>query len=122
MEKFNALPKMAQSAYTNARARQLQGQDFLSPQEFVDLWNKADGKCELSGVTFCDEPYDHFSEKRPHCYPNKPSLDRISNRLGYERGNVRLVTAIANTALNSWPEEEFVEMCRAVTARRSTDR
>lgn len=45
----------------------------------------------------------------------KPSLDRLDNGLGYEIGNIRVVCAIANVAMNVWGELPLRDMCRAYT-------
>ncbi len=114
---FDDLPPMARAAYSAAlgRARRNgRSWDCLTKEEFAALWVASGGRCQLSGLPFEDTEWEHYSVSRPHCYPFRPSLDRIDNSGGYARGNVRLLSAIANTALSSWPEAAFIEMCRGV--------
>ena len=42
------------------------------------------------------------------------SLDRINSAKGYHHDNVQWVGASVNLAKNILPDDEFVEMCRAV--------
>jgi hypothetical protein len=50
--------------------------------------------------------------------PFSPSLDRIDCTQGYVAGNVRLVCLIVNFALNTFGDDAFLEMCRAVVKNK----
>jgi len=42
-------------------------------------------------------------------YPNSPSLDRIDNLKGYEKGNVQVISSKANSMKNSASPEELLK-------------
>lgn len=45
---------------------------------------------------------------------NTASLDRIDSKSGYEIGNVQFVHKLVNTMKWSFPEEDFLEMCKDI--------
>ena len=75
----------------------------LSTDDFRALVKRADGRCEVSGVTF------NWARRSPSGrYPFAPSVDRIDSGLGYVPGNVRLVCLLVNLALNDFGLEAFL--------------
>jgi hypothetical protein len=52
-----------------------------------------------------------------HPTKNSPSLDKIIPKLGYVRGNVRVVCYQVNMALGEYGEEKLIEMCKRVAFR-----
>lgn len=64
-------------------------------------------KCALTKIDFVFEKVE--TSKRPFT----PSIDRIDSKVGYVKGNVRLVCAIVNIALNEFGDEIFGKMCEA---------
>ena len=49
--------------------------------------------------------------------PWQPSLDRLDNARGYQIENLRVVTFIANVAMNTWGEQVLVDMAERIVAR-----
>lgn len=92
-----------QNTYQAAKAR---GKDsfHLSP-EYVRYLART-GCCVLTGIPFDPEPGSPF----------RPSIDRIDCDQGYVEGNVRVVCAIVNYALNTFGDDAFDRMCRARVA------
>jgi hypothetical protein len=52
----------------------------------------------------------------------KPSLDRIDPSLGYTVDNIRIVAWIVNHARSDLTDDEFLTMCRFVTANNPCDK
>lgn len=66
------------------------------------------GRCALTGFPITAE--HRFQSVRN---PLAPSIDRMDGDLGYRRGNVQIVTTIANVAKSDFGEDAFYEMCAA---------
>lgn len=74
-----------------------------------DLWNANDGCCALTRIPFQLGP----GERKGRMHKYGPSLDRIIPKLGYIKGNVRLITNHMNVALSDYGLEAFEELVRA---------
>lgn len=71
--------------------------DFNITNDFVmELWNKQDGKCALSGLKMSHELHSDF----------KCSLERIDNDLDYTKDNVILIINELNTS-KQWTKEKI---------------
>lgn len=80
----------------------------LDNQFLIDLWNKQEGKCPISGRSFDLENSEYKSN------PNAPSLDRIVPEKGYIKGNVRLVTWHVNMAISEFGEDALRLLCKDI--------
>lgn len=69
----------------------------------ADLLIEQDFECALSG-----ESLDAMEIQ------NNASLDRIDSSLGYIEGNLQWVTSEVNMMKQSYSQERFVEVCKAV--------
>jgi len=99
--------RLAQLAY-RAKVRSLaKGFEYdIDPEYVKELYEMQDGKCCVSGRTFsCDE-----SEYRVN--PDAVSLDRIIPKLGYTKGNLRLVTWQVNCAISEFGLDNFLSICQ----------
>jgi hypothetical protein len=106
---FATIYNMLSRAKQRARKK---GFEFdLATADIIDLLERQDGKCAVSGMQFDIRPHPRKGAKRPFCM----SIDRIDNGRGYTKGNVRITTVIVNTALLNWKQEDFWRMCQAVS-------
>lgn len=77
----------------------------LTPEYVLDLYEKQEGLCALTGW--------------PIGWPEKGltstvSIDRIDSQEGYLQGNVQLLHKDVNMAKQQYSQEYFVGMCQAV--------
>lgn len=76
----------------------------------ISLWNAQEGLCAIT-----KRPFDLTVKKQRECVrPNSLSLDRITPKLGYIKGNLRLVTFQINCALNAFGDEALISMCKDI--------
>lgn len=84
----------------------------LDHQYLVDLWEYQEGRCSIS-----KQPFDLSPPNKYSVNPDAPSLDKIIPRLGYIKGNVRLVCYQINMALGEYGEDQLIEMCKRIAFR-----
>ena len=82
-----------------------------------ELWESQNGICPFSGVkmtlrTHTNTPYIPTS-------PYMASVDRIDNDKGYERGNIRFISIMANYARNKFSDKELIDFCKNVAEKHS---
>lgn len=83
----------------------MKGQPFTIDREHIDAMLKAaDFRCAVTKYRFSSA-----REIGVRIRPYVPSIDRLNNRIGYEPGNIRVVCAFVNVALNQFG----VDMLRA---------
>lgn len=78
----------------------------------VNLWNKQEGVCVLSGrkMIWKVQPDSNTTVHSPDVI----SVDRIDQSRGYVPGNVRLVCWRVNTFRGHFSDAELIEFCRDV--------
>jgi hypothetical protein len=87
---------------------ELRGIPFAIAVEDVAKWHaEQSGLCCLSGVAIGWSPVGSG---------HTASIDRIDSALGYVAGNCQLVHKDINMMKQSFSQEHFVAMCRAVAA------
>lgn len=79
----------------------------LNVQFIVDLYNKQNGKCAISGLPMTTR---RQSGKNPY----NVSIDRIVPSLGYTKENVRLVCSHVNMMRSNLEDSQLLEFCKAV--------
>lgn len=79
-----------------------QGVEFeLTAEDLMDIWNRQDGKCAMSGVYMTHAPYaDNFNSKNL-------SIDRLDHSKGYYPTNVQLVCSAVNMLRGNMSREDF---------------
>lgn len=81
------------------------GREFsVSPQDLWDIWEAQDGKCAYTGWELS---FGYKSE-------TTASIDRIDSSGGYTLGNVQWVHKDVNRMKTDFPEDRFLQICRAV--------
>lgn len=89
------------------RARK-KGVGFDIDHEFLlALYELQAGRCAISGR-------DLVVGAMAKVQPGSLSVDRIDPKLGYTKGNVRLVTWSVNVAMQDWGSEAFISLCKDV--------
>ena len=78
----------------------------VTKQECLDLLEKQDYKCKLSGITISIEL-------------GTASIDRIDSSVSYVLSNVQWVYRKINYMKNSLPENEFIYLCSLVSENMS---
>lgn len=79
---------------------------LLTSEDILDLLKIQKGKCAVSGTMMDFEKHS----------PDKMSIDRKDNNLGYIVENIRLVTWQVNQAQSNHTDESFIVMCNKIAA------
>jgi hypothetical protein len=85
----------------------------LKPLDVYAMMEATGFRCAVSGVPFSRSA----AGKRD---PWAPSIDRIENRHGYTRDNVRVVSLAANIAMNNWGYDVLLRLSLGVARSSST--
>lgn len=81
----------------------------LEPIQIFTMMKATDFRCAVSGIRFSRTMVPGRWRD-----PWAPSIDRIENRHGYTTDNVRVVSLIANTAMNAWGYEALLRLSKGV--------
>ncbi|RTE91929.1 hypothetical protein [Bradyrhizobium sp. LVM 105] len=86
----------------------------LSVETIAQMLKDAGDRCQVTGLQF-----DYYNNANPDWRTNPlgPSLDRVSNKGGYDAENVRLVCTSVNYAINEFGLDHFDKICRAYVER-----
>lgn len=94
--------------YAKARAKR-SGKDLMSETDFWSLVERANGRCEVTGIKFSSE---RVGGLRVAAW--SPSIDRIDGAKGYSVDNCRLVCVSVNMALNEFGVEVLLRIANAL--------
>ena len=86
----------------------------LTASDVFWMMKKTGFRCAVSGIRFSKK-----AEKGGPTDPWSASIDRIENRQGYVRDNVRVVCLAANLAMNQWGLDTLQRLARGII--RSAD-
>lgn len=118
---FDQIPSSGRKAYHAARKRaHARNLPMLTPEDFCEIWERAAGHCELSGLPFSDEKEtypDDSGYSRISAFPWQPSLDQIVPGRGYAPENCSLVCKAVNIGKSSYSNRTFLRWVQAVAAR-----
>ena len=84
----------------------------ITLEDVQQLLDSQNNRCAITGI--------RFNSLRPEGARMRPwaaSIDRIKSAQGYERGNVRLVCAFANVAMNDFGEEILMTFFEKIIRR-----
>jgi hypothetical protein len=95
-----------------SRSRLNEWDEILSYEEFLDIFYKTGGMCELSGIPFAGGKINN-SRARPFF----PSIDRINSCKGYTKDNVRFVCCAVNLALNDFGEDVLNQIAFGIVSK-----
>lgn len=87
---------------SSRRAKKLGLEFSIDRNYLIELWNKQNGCCAVSGIKL-----ETQSGTREDKNPFRASLDRIDNNDGYVKGNVRFTAHWVNNAKSTWTDEIF---------------
>lgn len=93
--------------------RTLSGPTKITTDHLLHVLQMQRGICPLTGLKLS------FTRGSGRVWTNA-SIDRIDTTIGYEQGNVRLVTYWANLARNSLDDDDFIYFCSLVARRFAT--
>ena len=88
------------------------GINIMTPEQYNELWKRADGRCEVSGIQFSYERHQGCLRR-----PWAPSIDRIDSNKDYHADNCRLVCGAVNVAMGEYGTDVLVQMARAVVLK-----
>lgn len=91
------------------------GRMSLTPTDLREIYDSQGGRCALSGMPLDIAEAPSHANRRPSG-PWKISIDRLDNSLGYVKGNVRLVTQMANLCRNVYSDDDVRTFAKAVVA------
>lgn len=97
----------------NRSEKRTLGHNELDLGYLKQLWETQKGKCPITGwdLELPNGSYGWVTKANA----KRASLDRIDNSKGYEKGNVRFVSFMANLARNVMSDAELIEFCKAVS-------
>lgn len=87
--------------------------DNVTTQYLKQVFDSQHGICPLSGIVMFLPPNTTYW-KNNKVRPDTASLDRIDSDRGYEIGNLRFVTYMANICRNTFTDQEVINFCKAV--------
>ena len=93
----------------------------VTVDELVDLFNKQQGKCALTGIELVWAGRHKDRENLGLTRHNSMSIDRINQHEGYSLGNVRLVCSCVNSFRGRMSDDEMYKYAEALLSRRASD-
>lgn len=82
----------------------------LTPSFVFAMMERADFRCSVSGI-----PFSKKATSLGEVDPWAASIDRIENRHGYLKDNVRIVCVAANIAMNRWGYDTLLRLAHGIT-------
>ena len=81
----------------------------LSLKFLINLWNKQQGLCALSGIMMTHEGAPIFTNV---------SIDRKNSDKGYTKNNVQLVCVGINKMKSNLTDRKFIEICTTIVRNK----
>lgn len=103
---YNSIRGRAKTLLKSAERRSHKYECFDLDEEFI-VSKLEGGVCEVTGIPFSyDKPAEGLCKN-----PYSPSIDRIDNRVGYVKSNVRIVLWQVNLMHGEIDDSEMVTLC-----------
>ena len=90
---------------------------IFGPEDLWELWERAGGCCEVTGLPFSMQEVGTGKAKRVYA----PSLDRIDGEGHYTLANCRLVMVGINFAINRWGLDTYLRLAEAAVAKAQAE-
>eukprot|EP00899_Mesostigma_viride_P009557 jgi/Mesvir1/18602/Mv17111-RA.1 len=81
----------------------------VTEQDLIELWDKQEGKCALTGM-----PLQHEYMWDGRRFPVSAAMDLVDTLCGYNKGNVRLVCNYVHEMKGKTPLITFLSNCQSV--------
>lgn len=115
----NRLDDFTSFRYFLARARYRKKlSQNLTLEYLKTLWENQKGICPFTGWELILPRTTTGFEAGTNI--KNASLDRIDNNKGYEAGNVRFISLIANYARNSFCDDDLINFCKATAVNKNS--
>jgi len=112
------LQRMYKGTLNRARKR---GVEFaLTKDDLMELDQEQNGQCAITGLPLNWEPLKRERTAQRICPADRVSIDRINPKQGYVKGNVQLVTDLANRIKGNNSMDEVLAFCHAVVSHHKT--
>jgi hypothetical protein len=94
-----------------------QPDSMLTLKNLYDIWNLQNGICLLTGL---EMSLPKSTKGQGKVTPTTATVDRIDRSQGYNRGNIRWITFMANICRNEFNDTDVIEFARAVVKHCGT--
>ena len=108
--RYSTIRGWAQTVIDRLRNPSNQWKFFINIQDVIEQYRKQKGRCALTGMK--------MTLSAPAWSPTRPSLDRIDNKRGYHKDNIRLVWTWVNIARGAWSDEQLIKICRVIARKK----
>ncbi len=81
----------------------------ITLDDLLEQWDNQAGVCPYSGVNLI-----HPIRMKDEGLIYMASLDRVDSNIGYMKGNIQFISAVANMAKNNMTHEQMVEFCKLI--------
>lgn len=87
----------------------------ITCQDIIELWNKQNGLCALTGEKMTHLAYTSRDQRSKNLY--NASVDRIDSQKGYTLDNIHLILSAVNTIKWDMSLEDFYKFCNLVSVK-----
>lgn len=107
--KNNSLEYILKARLNDAKQRSRKHNIYfdLTYEDMLDMWNKQNGLCALSGIPMTHDIYSGRIQ-------TNVSIDKIDPNKGYIRDNVQLVCSCVNMMKGVLTIDQLLQFCQAI--------
>ncbi len=111
---------LLEDARSNVRKKAKEIKVKISYDDILELYNKQNKRCSLSGIVMTHEYKADTKSKTYIKYPYNISIDRIDYNGDYVIDNIQLVCNIVNRMKYIFSNEEFINFCDLVSNNKNS--